>query len=106
MVAFFQDEYRLWPERSEFINGCNIDCIYTNIEPPYLDETYHKLTSAKKVVHYILGYVRTRQIEDGLRFSMPHSEREVDIGYRGRPICHCMGKGRERRMSSPRSSSR
>ena len=92
-VAFFQDEYRFWPERTEFINGCNIDCIYSNIEPQYFDETYYKLTSAKKVVHYIPGYVSTRQIEDGLRFSMPDNEREIDIGYRGRPTYHYMGKG-------------
>ncbi|HAP39070.1 MAG TPA: hypothetical protein DCQ94_04840 [Nitrospira sp.] len=92
-VAFFQDEYRFWPERSEFINGCNIDCVYTNIEPPYFDETYRRFTSAKKVVHYIPGYVSTRQIENGLRSSRPDSEREIDIGYRGRPTYHYMGKG-------------
>lgn len=102
-VAFFQDEYRFWPERSEFINGCNIDCVYTNIEPPYFDETYRKLTSAKKLVHYIPGYISTRQIKDGLRFSRQDSEREIDIGYRGRPTYHYMGKGaREKNVIAPK----
>jgi hypothetical protein len=92
-VAFFQDEYRFWPERSEFINSCKIDLVYTNLEPPYFAETYGKLTSAKQIKYYLSGYVSSRLIEDGLSLFKPDSDRPVDIGYRGRQSYHYMGKG-------------
>lgn len=92
-IAFFQDEYRFWPERSGFINSCRIDCVYTCLEPAYFNQTYRSRTSAGRIRQYLPGYVSSRQVKEGLRHVAADSDREIDIGYRGRPTFFWMGKG-------------
>ena len=94
-VAFFQDEYWFWPERSEVLNRFKVDCVYTCIEPEYYEATYWKYTRVPRLVTYLPGYVSEEMVEVASRVSKPDAERRVDIGYRGRlsPDFIWLGKG-------------
>jgi len=94
-VAFFQDEYWFWPERSEMLNRFKVDCVYTCIEPECYEATYLKYTRVPRLVTYLPGYVSEEMVEVASRVSRPDGERRVDIGYRGRlsPDFIWLGKG-------------
>ncbi|MGH2650190.1 MAG: hypothetical protein ACRDHK_03135 [Actinomycetota bacterium] len=92
-VAFFQDEYRFWPERAAFLNRYNVDCVYTCVEPPYYKDTYQRHTKVPRLVTYIPGYVSEEMVRWGREAAKPDRERRVDIGYRGRQAFPYMGKG-------------
>jgi len=94
-VAFFQDEYWFWPERSEVLNRFKVDCVYTCIEPEYYEATYWKYTRVPRLVTYLPGYVSEEMVGVASRVSKPDAERRVDIGYRGRlsPDFIWLGKG-------------
>jgi hypothetical protein len=91
-IAFFQDEYRWWPERASVLNRCKVDCVYTCVEPPYYKDTYQKYTKVPKLRTYIPGYVSDEMLAWAAEVVKPESERTVDIGYRGRISYHYMGK--------------
>jgi hypothetical protein len=91
-IAFFQDEYRWWPERAKVLNRCKVDCVYTCIEPAYYRDTYQKFTKVPKLRTYIPGYVSDEMLSWAAEAVKPESERTVDIGYRGRISYHYMGK--------------
>ena len=91
-VAFFQDEYHLWPARADFLNRCKVDGVYTLIEPAYYRDTYQKYTKVPKLRTYIPGYVSDEMLAWAAEVVKPESERTVDIGYRGRISYHYMGK--------------
>jgi hypothetical protein len=92
-VAFLQDEYRYWPERSEFLNETKVDCVYTLLEPEFFDVTYRKKTNVKKMFYNLPGYV-SREIEQlSKKFYKPEEERSIDIGYRGRRLPYYLGLG-------------
>jgi hypothetical protein len=92
-IAFFQDEHRYWPQRSEFIKDCRISCVYTLVEPPHFGETYQKRTSVETLIYTLPGYVSEELVQQAQRFSRPSSHRTIDIGYRGRILPHWMGRG-------------
>jgi len=91
-IAFFQDEYRWWPERAKVLNRCKVDCVYTCIEPAYYRDTYQKFTKVPKLRTYIPGYVSDEMLSWAAEAVKPESERTVEIGYRGRISYHYMGK--------------
>lgn len=92
-IAFFQDEHRYWPQRSELLNRCQVDCVYTLIEPDYFEDTYQKHTTVPKLVYTLTGYVSDGLLNWAQRLTKPDQERTIDIGYRGRRIPFWMGKG-------------
>ena len=92
-IVFLQDEYRCWPERSEFINSNGIDCVYTLLEPPYFRDTYWKHTRVSKLIYNLPGYVSKDLLGMAQNFTKPDSERTVDVGYRGRKLPYYMGRG-------------
>jgi hypothetical protein len=92
-IAFFQDEYHFCKPRFDFINQFEIDCIYTLLEPRYFKEVYGKFTKAKSLVHTIPGYVSDQLLAKAKRLCRGDGERDIDIGYRGRPVMYYMGKG-------------
>lgn len=93
IIAFFQDEHHFCGERFDLINGCNIDCIYTLIEPQYFPVTYRKYTHVTKIIYCLPGYVCDELIDAAKKYSLPDEARSIDIGYRGRPLLYYMGKG-------------
>ena len=92
-VAFFQDEYHLWPERAEVINRYKIDCVYTCLEPDYYKDTYQQYTRVPRIETYLPGYASEEMVRLAQRVSKPESERTIDIGYRGRHNTYYLGKG-------------
>lgn len=92
-IAFFQDEHRFCKPRFSFINKYGINCIYTLIEPEYFRDTYYKYTKSEQIINTIPGYVSDKLIEKAREISLPDSKRNIDIGYRARPLEFYMGKG-------------
>jgi len=92
-IAFFQDEYHFCQSRFDFINQCGIDCVYTLLEPEYFKEVYGKFTKAKSFIYTIPGYVSDQLLDKEKRFYKHDGERDIDIGYRSRPVMYYMGKG-------------
>lgn len=92
-IAFFQDEYRFWPERSAVLNQYEVDCVYTCLEPAYFAETYERFTQVPRLVSYIPGYVSEATLRQAEQVSRPDDERPIDIGYRGRQSYYYMGLG-------------
>ena len=91
-IAFFQDEYRYWPERSDLMRRYKVDCVYTCIEPAYYKETYQRYTNASRLFTYIPGYVSDDMVKWAGEVITPDRERTMDIGYRGRQSYHYMGR--------------
>jgi hypothetical protein len=92
-VAFFQDECTRCQRRFQFLNEHAIDCVYTCLEPSEFEKVYKRYTKVPKLVSNIPGYVPDRLPEVGRRFTIPDSERTIDIGYRGRPLPAYLGRG-------------
>jgi hypothetical protein len=91
-IAFFQDEYRYWPERSDLLNRYKVDCVYTCIEPAYYQDTYQRYTRVPKLFTYIPGYVSDDMVQWARELTKPDGQRTIDMGYRGRQSFHYMGK--------------
>jgi hypothetical protein len=92
-VAFFQDECRYWPQRAEFINRSQINCVYTLVEPKYFGATYQKYTRSPKLVYTLPGYVGDELVFLASHLSKPSADRTIDIGYRGRQLPYLYGRG-------------
>jgi hypothetical protein len=91
-IAFFQDEYRYWPERSDLLNRYKVDCVYTCIEPAYYQDTYQRYTNVPRLITYIPGYVSDDMVKWARELTKPDGQRTIDMGYRGRQPYHYMGK--------------
>jgi len=92
-VAFFQDEHHYCQQRFNFINGYNIDCVYTLLEPNYFKDVYLKYTNASKIVYALTGYVSDDLVRLADRTAISSESRTIDIGYRGRRLGYYMGRG-------------
>jgi hypothetical protein len=92
-IAFFQDELRYWPQRSELLDRCSVECVYTLVEPTYFKDTYKKKTRVPKLVYTLPGYVSDELVHRARRLTKPDQDRAIDIGYRGRRLPFWMGKG-------------
>jgi len=92
-IAFFQDEYRYWPQRSAFIDACGISCVYTLLEPPYFADTYRKRTRVRKLVYTLPGYASDELGQLARELGRESHARTIDVGYRGRRLPHWWGRG-------------
>lgn len=91
-IAFFQDEYHYCQKRFTFLNDCNIDSVYTLLDPKYYEETYYKYTNVRSVYLTLTGYVDQKHIDIGNKFYKPYHKRTIDISYRARELPYYMGK--------------
>jgi hypothetical protein len=92
-VAFFQDEYHFCRDRFAFLDRYGVDCVYSCFEPEYLEQVYGRHTDVRILKSNIPGYVSDRMVSHAARFARPDAEREVDVGYRGRPLPPYVGRG-------------
>jgi hypothetical protein len=92
-LASFQDEYHWCGRRFEFIDDFGIDCVYTLLEPEYVDQVYGTRTKAWRVVSNFPAYVGAELLDSAERFALPEEERSIDVGYRGRPMAPYAGRG-------------
>ena len=92
-VAFFQDEYRFWPERTALLSALDVHCVYTLVEPQHFADTYEKHCKVRRLVYNLPAYVSADMVKKGREVFKLDSERTVDIGYRGRQPPYYLGKG-------------
>lgn len=92
-IAFFQDEYRNCERRYELIDMLKIDLIYTLLDQEYFGLVYYERCGVKKVLPTLAGYTPEIMNSDISKFSKPHCERKIDVGYRARQLPFSMGRG-------------
>jgi hypothetical protein len=95
-IAFFQDEHTYCQARFRFTEDMGIDCVYTCFEPSEYEKVWGAHTSVSDVHTTIPGYVDPGMAEAGRRFAEPDAEREIDVGYRGRPMPIFMDTAQEK----------
>jgi hypothetical protein len=96
-VGVFQDDYRFWRERHEFIDRYELDCVYTLLDERWHGETFLAGGRSRKVVQALPGYVSRELVEAATRHGRPDQDRPIDIGYRGRDVPYYLGAaGREK----------
>ena len=93
LVAVFQDEHQYCVQRRAFLERVGVDCIYTLLEPEQAPKAYGDLPSKPRLVSHLPGYVGPELLADAARFARPDPEREIDIGYRSRPMAPYFGRG-------------
>jgi hypothetical protein len=92
-VAFFQDEFHYCQQRFRFVNDVGIDLIYTHVHPDDIPRVWGRYTPRTKAKFNYPGYVDSEMVAAAARFSRPDAERDIDVGYRGRPLQPYMGSG-------------
>jgi hypothetical protein len=92
-VAYFQDEYHFCRNRFGFVKDVGVDLIYTHVHPEDLDAVWGRFTP-RAIAHFNFpGYVDSEMVAAADRFALPDTERDIDVGYRGRPLPPYMGSG-------------
>jgi hypothetical protein len=91
--AFFQDEYYFCQKRFAFVNDHAIDLVYTLVGPQYIPEVWGRYTPGARAIFNLPGYVDDDMLAAAGRFALPDEERDIDVGYRGRPLPAHMGAG-------------
>jgi len=97
-IAFFQDEYTACREKFDFIDECEIDIVYSLLNPEH-HEVYLTNTSCKTVKHTLTGYVDDELISLATKLSKQHHNRSIDFGYRARPLPYFLGKGAQEKTN-------
>jgi hypothetical protein len=91
-IAFFQDEHHYCRQRFAFLDEYGIDCVYTMLEAEHVPAVYGAHTKVSDVVSHLPGYVSGNNLHAAERFAKPAHERNIDVGYRGRPLLPYMGR--------------
>ena len=103
-IAFFQDEHHYCQPRFALLNACEVDCVYTLLDPAHWDAVYRGHTRVRDLVHTLTGYVSDRLVERARVLARPDSERTVDVGT-ARAACRSTRAGAARRRSRSRKDS-
>jgi hypothetical protein len=102
-IAFFQDEHYFCQMRFGFVNDYEIDLVYTHVSPQHIPEVWGRYTPKARAIFNIPGYVDDDLLVAARRFARPDAERDIDVGYRGRPLPAHMGAGsQEKRVIGER----
>ncbi len=92
-VAFFQDEFHYCRQRFDFVNELGVDLIYTHVHPEDIPNVWGRYTPGARARFNYPGYVDSAMVAAAQRFARPDAERDIDVGYRGRPLQPYMGSG-------------
>jgi hypothetical protein len=92
-IAFFQDEFHYCRQRFEFVNEIGVDLIYTHVHPENIPQVWGRYTPGTRARFNYPGYVDSEMVAAAARFARPDVERDIDVGYRGRPLLPYMGSG-------------
>ncbi len=102
-IAFFQDEYYFSQKRFAFVNDHAIDLVYTHVGPQYIPEVWGRYAPGARAIFNLPGYVDDRMLAAADRYALPDERRDIDVGYRGRPLPAHMGAGsQEKRIIGER----
>jgi hypothetical protein len=92
-VAFFQDEFYYCRLRFGFVNDVGVDLVYTHVHPENIPDVWGRYAPNTTARFNYPGYVDTAMVEAAGRFALPETQRDIDVGYRGRPLQPYMGSG-------------
>jgi hypothetical protein len=92
-IAFFQDEYYFCQKRFHFVNEHGVDVVFTHVSPEFIADVWGRYTPNARAVFNIPGYVEDGMLEAARRYARPDKKRDIDVGYRGRPLPAHMGAG-------------
>ena len=92
-VAFFQDEYHYCQQRFKFVNDIGVDLIFTHVHPEDIPKVWGRYTPKARARFNYPGYVDSEMVDAAATFSLADQERDIDVGYRGRPLPAYMGSG-------------
>jgi hypothetical protein len=98
-IAFFQDEHQYCQERFALIDKLGIEVVYSLLEPAHFDTVYYRNTRVRAVLPTLTGYVCDNFINRASQFAKPFSERQIDVGYRGRSLAYFMGRGAQEKSA-------
>ncbi len=77
----------------EFVNDIGVDLIYTHVHPEDIPQVWGRYTPRARARFNYPGYVDSQMVAAAARFARPDAERDIDVGYRGRPLHPYMGSG-------------
>jgi hypothetical protein len=92
-IAFFQDEFHHCRKRFEFVNDAGVDLVYTHVREQDIPHVWGRYTPHATARFNYPGYVDHAMLAAAERFALPEDERDLDVGYRGRPLTPVMGSG-------------
>ncbi len=92
-VAFFQDEFHHCRKRFEFVNEAGVDLVYTHVREQDIPQVWGRFTAHATARFNYPGYVDQAMLDAARTFALPEEERDIDVGYRGRPLTAVMGSG-------------
>jgi hypothetical protein len=102
-VAFFQDEFYFCQKRFSFVKDHGIDLVYTHVSPRFIPQVWGRYAPGTRAEFNLPGYVDEEMLSAARRFARPDAERDLDVGYRGRPLPPHMGAGsQEKRVIGER----
>jgi len=92
-VACFQDEFYFCQNRFAFVNDVGVDLVLTHVHPEDIPAVWGRYTPRARARFNYPGYVAAETLTAAERFALADDERDVDVGYRGRPLQPFMGSG-------------
>jgi hypothetical protein len=92
-VAFFQDEFQYCRHRFGLVNDLGIDLVYTHVRPQDIPEVWGRFAPRTTARFNYPGYVDHTMLDAARAYALPQGERDIDVGYRGRPLPPVMGSG-------------
>ena len=102
-VVCFQDEFYFCRPRFTFVNDVGVDLVLTHVHTEDIPSVWGRYAPHARARFNFPGYVDERDGRGGRSGSRCRtSERDIDVGYRGRPLQPFMGSGvaREGRRSA------
>jgi hypothetical protein len=92
-VACFQDEFYLCQKRFAFVNDMAIDLVLTHVHTEDIPRVWGHYAPGTRARFNYPGYVAGEMLAAAEQFAMPAERRDIDVGYRGRPLQPFMGSG-------------
>jgi hypothetical protein len=92
-IACFQDEFYFCKKRFQFVNDSGVDLVLTHVHPRDIPAVWGRYCPRARARFNYPGYVAEEMVAAAARFALPHEQRDIDVGYRGRPLQPYMGSG-------------
>jgi len=92
-VAFFQDEFYFCRDRFALVNEMGVDLVLTHVHAQDIPHVWGRYTPRAQARFNYPGYVDSEMLAAAAKFALPAERRDIDVGYRGRPLQPFMGSG-------------
>ena len=92
-VACFQDEFYFCQKRFALVNELGVDLVLTHVHTEDIPRVWGRYAPRTRARFNYPGYVGSETLAAAERFGLPPERRDIDVGYRGRPLQPFMGSG-------------